>query len=445
MSTSSKPRPRDWHPLAESDPVPGDPEEIRDEVTHMKSVATTLRDQAERLRKIKNDDELEGKYTGKLRDESEVLEKHLREVASRYERVHVHLKNWANELEGFQDDADNVLANATRERERLEAEEKGNRSGAEGESTSRDSEAEGDPLHEYRVKLSRIRADRDDRAAHYAGRILDEIDDIIEDSFWDDIKGWIHDNIDKIKWVLDALGWAASILGTFAPFLAFIPIIGPAIAGIALGLSIFIALSRFVLFLAGEASLTEVLMDCVGLVAFATGTKMLAKLKTAGKAVKTASKEQRTQRLKEALRASRSARNEITRVMATTSDDSLREFGRQTLNRMRKEMSQNAGRVADEAPVRPSHLEQLGFGDAEARSLINGIRRNSETFPNAAAVAGKSETYYKVAVGAALTGATADVADKTLGESPVFSGKPFNEAYENFKGETGQLSEDTHW
>ncbi|MER7486212.1 putative T7SS-secreted protein [Streptomyces sp. NPDC126497] len=444
MSTSSKPRPRDWHPIANSDPVPGDPEEIRDEVTHMKSVATTLREQARRLRDIKNDDELKGKYAGKLREESEVLEKHLREVASRYERVHVHLTKWANELEGFQTEADKVLANAKKEQEQLEA-EKNKKESEEGTPKPSTSDAEGDPLREYRIKLDTITSDRDDRAAYYAGKIRDEIDDIIEDSFWDDIKGWIHDNIDKIKWVLDALGWAASILGTLAPFLAFIPIIGPFIGAIALGLSIFIAASRFVLFLAGEASITEVLMDCVGLVAFATGTKMLAKLKTASKAVNTASKTQRTQRLKDALRANRAVRNEITRVMATTSDDGLREFGRQTLNRMRKEMSQNAGRVADEVPLRPSQLERLGFGDAEARSVINSIRQNSDTFPSAAAAAGKSETYYKTAVAAAVTGATADVVDKTLGESPVFPDKPFNSTYENFKGETGKLPEDTHW
>ncbi|MGA5418329.1 putative T7SS-secreted protein [Streptomyces pseudogriseolus] len=443
MSISSKPRPRNWQPLRESDPVPGDPEEIRDEVTHMKSVATTLRDQAKRLRKIKDDDELKGKYAGKLREESEVLEKHLREVASRYERVHVHLTRWANELEAFQEDADKVLANAKKELEKLEAENQ--KSTDEGAPSPSAKETEGDPLHEYRVKLSGIMEDRDDRAAHYADKIRDEIEDIIEDSFWDDVKGWIHDNVDKIKWVLDALGWAASVLGTLAPFLAIIPIIGPAIGAIALGLSIFIAASRLILFVAGEASLTEVLMDCVGLVAFATGTRMLAKLQRASKAVRTASKAQRDQRLRESLRVSRSVRDSITRTMATTSDDGLREFGRQTLNRMRKEMSQNAGRVADETPLRPSQLERLGFGDSEARSLITSIRRNTETFPDAAAAMGKSEGYYKVAVGAAVTGAGADVTDKMLGESPVFPSKPFNETYENFKGETGKVPEDTHW
>jgi predicted RNase H-like nuclease (RuvC/YqgF family) len=122
VTTYSTSRPRDWNPLAASDPVPGDAEEIRDEVTHMKNVASTLRDQASNLRKIKEDDELKGKYAGKLRDESEVLEKHLREVASRYERVHVHLSNWANDLVYYQGEADKVLANAKKEQEAIEAE-----------------------------------------------------------------------------------------------------------------------------------------------------------------------------------------------------------------------------------------------------------------------------------------------------------------------------------
>ena len=43
-------RPADWHPLAEKDPIPGDPEDIRDEVRRMKDLASTLRDQAGILR-----------------------------------------------------------------------------------------------------------------------------------------------------------------------------------------------------------------------------------------------------------------------------------------------------------------------------------------------------------------------------------------------------------
>ncbi|AQS68199.1 putative T7SS-secreted protein [Streptomyces pactum] len=444
MSASSKPRPRDWHPLAETDPVPGDPAEIRDEVTHMKNVASSLRDQAGRLRDIKDDDELKGKYAGKLRDESEVLEKHLREVASRYERVHVHLTNWANELEEFQGTADKVLTNAKKEQEEVEAEK--SKKDARGDDSSKraDSDPE-DPLQKYRNQLNGITGDRDSRAGHYAKQIRDEISDIIEDSFWDDFKGLIHDNIDKIKWVLDALGWVASALGTLAPFLVWIPIIGPALGAIALGLSIFIAASRLILFFAGEASMTEVLMDCVGLVAFAAGAKMLTKLKTANQAVKSASKVQRKDRLKGLLRTNRATRDELTRRIATAADDNAREAARGHLNRLRKDMSRHAGRVADEAPVRPTALENLGFGSPDARAIVTNIRQNTSTFSDAAAAAGKSDTYYRVAVGSAVVGATADVTDKTLGESPVFPTKPYNQSYEDFKGETGKLPEDTHW
>ncbi|CAM5270496.1 putative T7SS-secreted protein [Streptomyces griseomycini] len=442
MSASSKPRPRDWHPLAESDPVPGDAEEIRDEVKHMKSVASALRDQAERLRKIKNDDELKGKYAGKLREDSEVLEKHLREVASRYERVHVHLSNWANDLEYYQGEADKVLANAKKEQEQLDAEKAKKDSGDSDTPKPSESETEGDPLHKYRTQLSGITRDRDERAGHYAKKIREEIDDIIEDSFWDDIKGWIHDNVDAIKLVLDLAGWAATFLGMLAPFLAFIPIIGQ----IVIAISIFVALSRFIMFLAGEASLTEVFVDCIGLMAFGAGLKMLGKLKVANSAVKTASKAQRTTRLKDAVRANKAAREEISRVLATTSDDGLKSFARDSLNRLRREILDNAGRVTDEAPVSLNRFEKIGLGNSDARALMENIRRNADAFPESGAEAlGKSQNYYRAAVTAAVTGTAADLTDKALGESPLFPGKPFYAPYEDGKGEFIKLPEDTHW
>ncbi|MFF7310286.1 putative T7SS-secreted protein [Streptomyces sp. NPDC008137] len=441
MSASSKPRPRDWQPLVDSDPVPGDPEEIRDEVKHMKAVASSLRDQSDRLKAIKRDDELKGKYAAKLRDDSEVLEKHLREVASRYERVHVHLSNWANELEHYQGEADKVLDNAKRKQEELDTERAKKDTGDGKTPSPSESGTEGDPLREYRNKLDDIVGDRDRRAAHYAKEIRNEIDDIIEDSPWDDIKGWIHENIDSIKWVLDFAGWAATALAFLAPFVAFIPIIGQ----IAIAISVGVLLARMVLFAAGEASLGDVIMDAVGLVTFGVGVKMLAKLKMADKAVKTAAQVQRRDRIKVSLRVNRAARDELTRVIATTTDDGLKNFARGALNRMRKEMSQNAGRVTDEAPVRPNSLERLGFGDDGARSSIENIRRNSELFPDAAASVGKSEAYYNTAVAAAVTGATADVADKSLGKSDVLPDKMYSETYDSFKGDFMKLPEDTHW
>lgn len=441
MSASSRPRPGNWNPLADSDPVPGDAEEIRHEVKHMKGVASALREQARMLRKITDDDELRGKYAGKLREDSESLEKHLREVASRYERVHVHLSNWANDLDHYQAQADKVLANAQQAQEELDGDTKKKDTGNGKAANISENNADADPLLKYRNQLNRIAGDRDEGANHYAKKIRDEIDDIIEDSYWDDVKGWIHDNVEAIKWTLDMLGWAATIIGVLAPFLAFIPFIG----AIVIGISVLIAAARLVMFFAGEASLTEVFVDCIGLMVFGVGVKMLTKLTAANRATKAASQAQRTDRLKAALRANRAVRDDVARTIATTSDDGLKNFGRQTLDRMRKEISQNAGRVTDETPVAPTRLERLGFGDDNARSVIENIRRNSNTFSDGAAAARNSENYYKAAVGAAVTGATADATDKVLGESPVFPDKGFYEPYESFKGDFLKLPEDTHW
>lgn len=54
-------RPADWAPLAEADPVPGDPEGLRREVTHMKKVAEKLRTQAATMQAIADCDGLKGK------------------------------------------------------------------------------------------------------------------------------------------------------------------------------------------------------------------------------------------------------------------------------------------------------------------------------------------------------------------------------------------------
>ncbi|MFF4401409.1 hypothetical protein [Streptomyces sp. NPDC001480] len=112
---------------------------------------------------------------------------------------------------------------------------------------------------------------------------------------------------------------------------------------------------------------------------------------------------------------------------------------------MRREILDNVGRVADEAEVPLSRLERLGLGDSDARALVENIRQNAGTFPNAANALGRSEAYYRTAVGAATFGTAADFTDKALGESPVFPDKPYYAPYGDGKGELWKLPQDTHW
>ncbi|MFF7795326.1 putative T7SS-secreted protein [Streptomyces sp. NPDC007991] len=281
MTTAPKVRPRDWHPLAESDPVPGDPEEIRSEVKRMKGVASSLREQARLLRGIGNDDELKGKYANSLRDESEGLEKKLREVAERYENVHGYLTRWAGELEGFQTQADKVLANAKRAQEEADADKKKavtNKPGP-GEPSPSPSGTDHDPLTEYRLQLNRITSERDERASHYADKIRDELDDSIEDSFWDDAKGWLHDNADLFKTIGDLVGDLSGILGMLAIITMPFPPLG-AIFATAAAVTSGIALISHLLAKAGGADVSwfsmglEALGAIPGITAFAKGVKV---------------------------------------------------------------------------------------------------------------------------------------------------------------------------
>ncbi|WP_055628706.1 DUF308 domain-containing protein [Streptomyces hirsutus] len=417
MTPSSKSRPRDWHPLAESDPVPGDPEEVRSEVKHMKSVAGSLREQVRLLRGIGNDNELKGKYATKLKEGAEGLEKRLGQVASRYERVHGHLTNWANDLEDFQTEADKVLANAKKEQELLEAEKAKKESGGGEDKTPDPSPngAESDPLHEFRAQLERIKGNRDERARHHAGKIRDQLDDAIEDSWWDDLKGWIHDNIDTIKVVLDALGWAATIIGVIALFIPGLNVLALALGGIIFG-------ARALLAATGEASWMEVAMDSLGLLTMGAGRAGLTILKGANAATKAGAVAGRQVGLKAGLRAHKSMMNSLQRAITNTTEEGAKKFYKDLLTFTRKKISDDAGRVAKEATESSAGAKWAHLGDGELHGVYSQFAKNKAAFPEAAVGStAKARAGYGISLAAIYAGAGADVTDKTFGQSDAWS------------------------
>ncbi|MFG2806929.1 hypothetical protein ACLQ2D_22415 [Streptomyces sp. DT199] len=415
MTPPSKARPRDWHPLADSDPVPGDPEEIRAEVRHMKSVASSLREQTKMLRGIGNDNELKGKYAAKLKDEADRLEKRLGQVADRYERVHGHLTNWANDLEDFQTEADKVLVNAKREQENLDAEKAKKEAGDDKKPSASPSGTKSDPLQDYRDQLDRIKGDRDERARHHAGKIRDQLDDAIEDSLWDDLKGWIHDNIDTIKVVLDALGWAATIIGVVALFIPGLNVLALALGGIILGTRAFLAA-------AGEASWMEVAMDSIGLLTMGAGRAGLTMLKGANAATKTAAFASRTSRVKTGLAAHKSMMNSLQRAISNTADEGAKKFYKDLLTFTRKKISGEAGLVTKELPQPSAASKWAHLGDDELAAHASQFAKNKATFPDAAVGnTAKARAGYGISMAAIYAGAGADAGDKVFGQSDAWS------------------------
>ncbi|MFF5574120.1 hypothetical protein ACFZDB_28810 [Streptomyces luteogriseus] len=449
MTPTSKRRPVDWQPLCDSDPVPGDPEEIRAEVKHMESVAKKLRDQAKNLQAISGEDTLKGKYVKRLREESGTLEKHMREVASRYERVHGHLTTWSNELEDFQSDADKVLHQAKEKQGEIEAEKKKEAASADKDTPQPSaSGTDHDPLQSYRNRLNDITGERDTRANHHARKIRAEIEDVIEDSWWDDVKGWVHDNADLIKAFIDVLGWIATIAGFVALAIPGLNLLVLGIAALTIGL-------RLLLVASGDATWTDVIFDVVGGLLVVGGLGAAAKLASGAKATVGAAQAARTAGLSRGLRGVKGILDETGRMMTKMPQGAGRQALGTARNAMRKSISQNVGLVA-KSPLRVSPLSTLvHLGDKEMAGMAKMLQANKAAFPEAAgAAADKAYKAYQAGLGVAWTGMAMDVTDKALGKSDLTSltdekfgtgEKPYNAAYSDWKDNTLKPAPDTHW
>ncbi|MEV8319706.1 hypothetical protein AB0Q95_36660 [Streptomyces sp. NPDC059900] len=451
-AAASKRRPVDWEPLCETDPVPGAPEEIREEVRHMVSVAEKLRKQAGNLKAISDEDKLKGKYVQRLREDSGTLEKHMREVASRYERVHGHLTKWANKLEDHQDDADRILREAKEKHAEVEREKAKDAEKADGDKDKKANPSEngtdGDPLQSYRTRLNTVTGNRDSDASHYSGKINDEIDDVIEDSWWDNVKGWVHDNADLIKAFIDILGWIATALG-------FLALLIPGLNLVILGIAALTIALRLLLVASGDATWTDVIFDVVGALLVVGGLGAAAKLASGAKATAGAAQAARTAGLSRGLSGVKGVMDDMGRLMTKLPEGAGKTAIGGARNAMRKSISQNVGLVA-KGPLRVSPLSTvLHLGDKEMAGMAKMLQANKATFPAAAgAAADKAYRSYQAGLGVAWTGMGMDVMDKALGKSDLTSvtsekfgtgEKPYNAGYSDWKDNTLKPAPDTHW
>ncbi|MFE0413150.1 putative T7SS-secreted protein [Streptomyces tendae] len=420
-------RPVDWHPLAEKDPIPGDPEDIRDEVTRMKNLASTLRDQAATLRKAADGEALKGKYADKIREKSGDLEKRFRETASRYERVVGDLGNWANDLEGFQERADGVLRAAKQADEEHAAEVKKKEAEAKKDGDKKAPE-ESDPnshLAPFHKQLNQVISDRNSRARHYAENIDGDIRDIIKDSGWENFKDWVHEHADTIKSVVDILSTAATIIGAIA--LLFTPVgwVATLIAVTAISLTAIVGVAHTVLALSGEGNWADVAMDVFALATLGFGSVAMKGVKTATGALKTASRTGRFQRyanLRKLLdrNVMRYGTNSARGAKAVRAKDALRQIG------------------ARETRPGSTRLERLLGGDGEVVSATKFAKAMRTEFSGNADVVKAADDVGKAALKFRLNYAAAtmvDVGDKLGEKGPL--GEQYGDAKDVLTREVG--------
>ncbi len=420
-------RPVDWHPLAEKDPIPGDPEGIRDEVTRMKDLASTLRDQALTLRKAADGDALKGKYADKIREKSGDLEKRFRETASRYERVVGDLGSWANELEGFQERADGVLRAAKQADEEHAAEVKKKEAEAKGDGDKKAPE-ESDPnshLAPFHKQLNQVISERDSRAQHYAENIGDDISDIIKDSGWENFKDWVHKHAETIKTVVDILSTAATIIGAIALFFTPVGWVATLIAVTAISLTAIVGVGHTMLALSGEGNWADVAMDVFALATLGFGSVAMKGVKAATTALKTASRTGRFQRyanLRKLLdrNVMRYGTNSARGAKAARAKDALRQLG------------------ARETRPGSTRLERLLGGDGEVVSATKFAKAMRTEFSGNSEVVKAADRVGNAALKFRLNYAAAtlvDVGDK-LGEKGPF-GEQYGDAKDVLTREVG--------
>ncbi|MFJ8463188.1 putative T7SS-secreted protein [Streptomyces swartbergensis] len=420
-------RPVDWHPLAEKDPIPGDPEDIRDEVRRMKDLASTLRDQAAILRKAADGDALQGKYADKIREKSGELEKRFRETAGRYERVVGDLGSWANELEGFQERADGVLRAAKQADEEHAAEVKKKEAEVKKDGEKKASE-ESDPnshLAPYHKQLNQVISDRNSRAQHYAENIDKDISDIIKDSKWENFKDWVHEHAETIKTVVEILSWAATIIGVIA--LLFTPVgwLATLITVTTLSLTALVGVGHTLLALSGDGNWADVAMDVFALATLGFGSVAMKGVKAAATTLKTASRAGRFQRY-----------SNLRKLL----DKNIMRYGTDSARGAKAVRAKDALRQIGAKETRPgtTRLERLLSGEAEVASASKFAKSMRAEFGGnpdvmkAADAMDKAALKFKLNYGAATT---VDVGDK-LGEKGPY-GDQYGDAKDVLTREVG--------
>lgn len=418
-------RPTDWSPIAETDPVPGDPDAIRDEADRLKKIAETLERQVTKLRQLGKDENIEGKYADALRDEADELAGRFDKTKGRYKKVAGHLHTWADELEYAQGEAKKALDKAKADEKNEEIVE---------EAKKQLTKAAGHSYHHAMIARSQI---------------LGAIDDAVEDSLWDDAVGWAKEHAKGFKLFLDVLGW----IGTIA---AIVAIWIPGINLLVIGLAAIVVLGRFLLIQAGEATWIDLAFDAFGLLTMGMGGLALKGLKAANTATRVASTASRTTKLKNALQATKSMRNQLSNRLAAASDDAAKAAVREEMRALRKGIAGRVGKVSQELPQPTALAKAIHLGDDELAALGQNIRSNVGRFGDGISAGTKvgAQAAYGLAMAATYGGAATDVGDKLLGDNDTLNAaskgleipeKPSADWYNDFKANHGVTQASSAW
>jgi len=401
-------RPVDWTPLADTDPVPGDPPDIARLARRYADTADEVTRQAANLRRLATSEGWDSDAGRKFAEEAGELAEDLEKTHHRYSEVAGALRDWSPHLDDVQVRADRALEDAKAAQAEMDANRtvtpdgppppdappptpeevaaEKRRSGAYDAASGR--------LEAARSKLAEAVGDRDERAGGTADRIRDAIDDDgLKDSRWDRFKGWVSDNAGWIKAVTEVLSWVATGLAILALFIPGVNII----AILAIAFAVATLAGHALLASTGNGSWGDVIIDVIGLATLGAG-------KIAMKGVKGAQQAARVAGSRAACRTAASSARAATRTQRVALANRVgrggpraRAAARQQLdalkaqtNRAARNASQRAQReVMDRSLPQTTLRDRIlaGGGDVDLARRAVDVRNIAGQFPADRAVA----------------------------------------------------------
>ncbi|MFJ6729854.1 hypothetical protein ACIQPQ_33640 [Streptomyces sp. NPDC091281] len=247
-------RPRDWHPVADSDPVPGDPDQVAKLGRTLRKTADELERQIRNLKAVAEVDAWDNKSGKEFRSRAKGNVKKLEAAFKRYDaaaealgtsvtevgggyqdHLHADYSNYASDLNRAQAMADAARKEARDADERRGAAQKSldgladdkSGTGSPDQENRKKAEARRDAASEgidaARQKIDEARRVRNEAAK----RARDSIDaivnhDSLKDGFWDTL----------VRTVTKATETIAKWAGILSLVVGWIPVIGQALAGV---------------------------------------------------------------------------------------------------------------------------------------------------------------------------------------------------------------------
>lgn len=254
----------DWSPLGlGSDPIPGEPEEVRQAAIRLRNTATAIQDAYDSIKQASDECgglSAESEAVDTFMDQADDVADKLIKALPRYEAAAEALESYDDDLGEAQLLSATALTMAENARSTIDAEQAGDEPPGLFEETP-GSQA----MDDAHTKLQEAISLRDTSANSARNKIHNVIeDDDVKDSFWDNMGDFA-----------DLLSTISTWLGVAAIFLNFIPIIGQALAAIAGTLALVLGVVALVLHLGAAIENGEgwdaVIFDAIGVATFGVG------------------------------------------------------------------------------------------------------------------------------------------------------------------------------